>query len=201
MANTLNQKEDRKLKTKDLIYAGAFCAIYLVIMLLIVMACGSVPILYFMAPLFVGVVDGTVYMLYAMKVHKFGAVLILGILFALITSSSVWYSLCLALVAALAAELILKAGNYTSKKLYVLSYIVFNINMAAPTLMLMIDRNRFFAMSETYYGQNYATAQSALVGTGPFWLFILCGALVGGLLGALLATRLIGKHFKRAGIL
>ena len=45
-----------KLKTKDLIYAGAFGAVYLILMLAIVMVSGMIPILYILAPLTVGII-------------------------------------------------------------------------------------------------------------------------------------------------
>ena len=40
---------DRKMRTRDLIYAGAFGAIYLVLMLIIVMGSGAIPILYLLS--------------------------------------------------------------------------------------------------------------------------------------------------------
>ncbi|MGF6367097.1 putative ECF transporter S component (TIGR02185 family) [Aequitasia blattaphilus] len=119
--------EDKKLRTKDLIYAGAFGAIYLVLMLIIVMGSGMVPILYIISPLTVGVICGTVYMLCDLKVHKFGAVLILGVLFALVACSGYWLSMVCAALTALAAELILYLGKYKSKAMYVLSFAVFNV--------------------------------------------------------------------------
>ena len=108
---------DKKLRTKDLIYAGAFGAIYLVLMLIIVMASGMIPVLYIISPLTVGIVCGAVYMLCVLKVHKFGAALILGILFALVACSSAWQSFVFAIVVSLCAELLLYFGKYKSKKL------------------------------------------------------------------------------------
>lgn len=125
------------MRTRDFIYAGAFCAIYLVLMLIIVMGSSMIsPLLYFMAPLTVGLIGGTVYMLYVLKVHKFGAALILGALFALIACAQSWYGVLFALTAALSAELILFLGKYKSRIMYLISF-VFNLTMAAPTLMIL----------------------------------------------------------------
>lgn len=63
-----------KLTTKDLIAAGAFGAIYLVVL-------PVVPVLFLATPLIAGIVLGTVYMLYAAKVPKKGAILILAGIF------------------------------------------------------------------------------------------------------------------------
>ena len=99
-------------RLKDLIYACAFCALYIVAMLIVVMGSGIVlPILYFIAPLTVGTVCGTIYMLYVLKIHKFGAALILGILFSLATNSFTWYSLAVVLGASLIAELMIFLGK------------------------------------------------------------------------------------------
>ena len=57
-------QSDKKMRTKDFIYAGAFGALYIVLMLIIVMGSSAIsPVLYFMAPLTVGLICGTVYML------------------------------------------------------------------------------------------------------------------------------------------
>ena len=198
MTNT-QQKADKKLRTKDLIYAGAFGAIYLVLMLIIVMGSGMVPILYILSPLTVGIVCGTVYELCVLKVHKFGAALILGVLFALVAASSNIVGLICAIVIALIAELIIKVGSYQSKKMYLLSFVVFNLNMVCPFSTLVMNREAFFERAVGYYGQDYADKVAALT---PNWIiFGLIGlALLGGIIGAFIAGRLIRKHFEKAGI-
>ena len=100
-------QSDKKMRTKDFIYAGAFGALYIVLMLIIVMGSSAIsPVLYFMAPLTVGLICGTVYMLCVLKVHKFGAALIFGAFFTLITCTQSLYAVIFSLAAALIAELI-----------------------------------------------------------------------------------------------
>ena len=189
----------KKMRTKDLIYAGAFGAIYIVMMLIIVMASGMIPILYIFAPLTVGVVCGTVYMLCVLKVHKFGAALILGVLFALVACSSAWQSFVVAIAAALGAELLLFLGKYKSKKMYMASYAVFNLTMAGPFFMLFIARDHFLDIASSYYGQAHAEGLAAVT---PDWIYfaILGLAIAGGIIGSLLASKLVKKHFEKAGI-
>ena len=76
--DTQSPVDSKKMRTKDLIFAGAFGAIYLVLMLIVVMVGGTIPILYLISPLTVGIVCATVYMLCVMRVRKFGAALIIG---------------------------------------------------------------------------------------------------------------------------
>lgn len=122
--NTASSGAKNKLKAKDLIFAGAFGAIYLVLMLIIVMGSGMIPILYFLSPLTVGLVCGTVYVLCVLKIRKFGAALILGVLFALVACSNGGFpSIAMGIGAALLAELILFLGKYRSRKMFLLSFV------------------------------------------------------------------------------
>ncbi|MCQ5091639.1 MptD family putative ECF transporter S component [Slackia exigua] len=199
-AKPANDTSSRKLRTKDLIYAGAFAAIYLVLMLIIVMTTGMVPILYFMAPLTVGLVTGTVYLLCVMKVRKFGAALIMGILFALVACSSSWYSMAMAVGAALLAELILFIGRYRSKKMYLLSFVAYNLTMAAPYLMFMINLDATLEISKSYYGPEHVLGLQSVFFSG-FYFVTIALAIAGGIGGAFIASKLIKKHFEKAGVL
>lgn len=192
--------DPKKMRTKDLIFAGAFGAIYLVLMLIVVMVGGAIPILYLLSPLLVGIVCATVYMLCVMRVRKFGAALIIGVLFALIAASSYIPGFCFAIGAALLAELMLKLGNYRSRKMYVLSFVFFNLNMAGPFLMLAFEHERFIALAEQFSGAERAAALNSIAPTGYFWFVSLGLAIIGGLIGGLLSTKLIRKHFEKAGI-
>ena len=193
------QAGDKKMRTRDLIYAGAFGAIYLVVMLILVMASGMVPILYLVAPLTVGVVCGTIYEMCVLKVHKFGAALILGVLFALVSCTSNPISFVCAIVVAILAELVIKAGGYKSKKMYLASFVVFNLNMACPYLMLQLFRDQFLQRAVDWYGQAYADGLAAVAPSWVIVISIVC-AIVGGIIGAAIASKLIKKHFSKAGI-
>ncbi len=188
-----------KLKTRDLIYAGAFGAVYLILMLVIVMGSGIVPVLYILSPLTVGIICATVYMLYVIKIKKFGAILILAVLFGLVSSVNSVYALAWTVLTGIAAELIARAGKYQSKKMFMVSYWIFNLNMIGPFLMLIYAKQQFIDMCVEYYGKDYAAAVDALT---PSWIiFALAGlAVVGAVIGTLLASGFIRKHFEKAGV-
>jgi len=192
-------KNDKKMRVKELIFAGAFGAIYIVIMLAVVMLFGTVPVLYLITPLPVGIVCATIYELCVLKVRKFGAALILGTLFAITTSSGYLPGLFLALGVALVTELVLLAGKYKSKKIFLISYLVFNLNMVCPFANLHFNRAGFLSMATEYYGEEYANGVASLATS---WLpFAQIGlALVGAGIGILIASKLIKKHFAKAGI-
>lgn len=193
-------QDDKKLRTRDLIYAGAFGVIYLVVMLIIVLGTSAIPVLYLIAPLTVGIVCGTIYEMCVLKVHKFGAALILGVLFALVACGTNIIGLIVAILVAVAAELVIKAGDYKSKKMYLASYVVFNINMACPYLMLVFAYDEFMTRAAEYYGQAHADGLMAVMPSGAIWGASLGLAILGGIIGALIASKLIAKHFEKAGI-
>ncbi len=193
-----------KLKTRDLIYAGAFAALYIMALFIIVMVFGMMPVLYVMAPLFVGLIGATIYMVYVTKVKKFGAILILAVLFGLIMSSSghgITILICIPI--GLLAELIAKIGNYCSKTMFSLSYIVFNITMVAPFYNLYFATEGFIGQCAQYYGLEYGKVLSNLLNTYGFTLMaIQVGlAVAGAAVGVLIANKLFRRHFEKVGII
>lgn len=195
----ITQQSDKKLRTRDLIYAGAFGAIYIVLMLIVVLGTSAIPVLYILAPFTVGVVCATVYELCVLKVHKFGSALILGVLFALVACSGNVLGMVLAVLAALAAELIIMAGKYKSRKLFLLSFLAFNLNMVCPYTMLYFHRDEFMARSVSFYGQAFADELARYAVNGLAFIQIAL-ALIGAGIGVLIASKLIKKHFEKAGI-
>ena len=192
-----------KLRTKDLIYAGAFAALYIIAMFIIVMLFGMIPILYIMTPFFVGVLSATIYMMYVTKIKKFGAILILSLLFGLIMSSSghgITVLLCLPI--GLIGELIAKLGKYQSKKMFSLSYLVFNLTMVAPFGNLYMASNSFIEHCNEYYGEAYGAAVKNILETygNSLILIQIALAIIGAGIGVVLASMLFKKHFQKAGI-
>ena len=196
-------KKKTKLQTKELIYAGGFAAIYIIALFIIVMTFGMVPILYLLAPLFVGILCATIYVMYVSKVKKFGAILILAVLFGLIMSAS-GHGIVIALTIpiGIAAELIARVKNYTSKKMIVLSYAVFNTTMVAPFMTLYTATDTFIAETRSYYGDVYANTIADVMNNFGSYLIVaqVAVAIVGALIGGFLAIKLFNKHFEKSGL-
>ncbi len=192
--------EKTKLKSKDLIVAGAFAALYVVVLFITVGLTGFIPVLYLMAPLILGVVLGSIYMLYVTKVPKRGAIFILAVAVGLVTSmGGVWLAGVWSLLCGLVAELIVYAGKYRSRKLYVISYMVFACTGMGPFWLLVFAKEAFLQACLNYYNQDYVNKLDAL--TPSWFIFVLLGlALTGGLIGGLLGNKLLKKHFEKAGV-
>ena len=190
----------KKLQTKDLIMAGAFIALYIVVLYVVVTLLGFIVITYLMVPLIMPIVLGPIYYLYVTKIPKQGALLIFGAVATLgLSIGSVWATWLWMIAITIVAELIARSGNYQSKKKYMLSYMVFSLSCMAPFWMLVIAKDTFVDMCEMYYSAEYAATLSALT---PPWIvavFILM-CLVGGFIGARFGMNVMKKHFKKAGI-
>jgi energy-coupling factor transport system substrate-specific component len=186
-------KQTNKLTTKDLIMAGAFAALYAVLLVLLVSATGFIPILYICAPFILSVV------LYTAKIPKRWAIMILAALVGLVTSmGGMWPCIFWALLLGLAAECIVNTGKGSRKK-YILSYMVFACTNMGPFWALVFAKQRFLDVVVSYNGQDYAKTFDRLT---PWWMIFvfLAMAIVGGLAGGTLGGRILKKHFEKAGL-
>ncbi|SHI23077.1 energy-coupling factor transport system substrate-specific component [Sporobacter termitidis DSM 10068] len=190
----------KKLTVKDLIVAGAFAALYVVIMLVIVSTASLTPVTWLMAPLLCAVVLGTVYMLYCMKIPKRGAILILGVVVSLVLSSTGgWAAPAWGIICALLAELLAALGRYGSKGWYAASFCVFACSTAGPFWMLVFAKAAVLATIENTYGAGFAARMDALT---PPWIVpvVIGSAVLGGFIGGAIGKRLLKKHFEKAGV-
>lgn len=188
-------------RTKDLIYSGAFAAIYLVVMLVIVMGGSAIsPLLYIMAPLFTGIITGTIYILAVLKVKSFVPAVVMGAVFALMMVSASPVTIVMIVVWTALACLVLHLGKYQKKLTFDLSFVLFNMNITAPFAMLLYARDAYIARAAEYNGAAYAESLAAVTPDGIYFAILAMG-VVGGIIGALIANKLIDKHFKKAGVL
>ena len=175
--------EKDNLKTKDLIMAGAFAALYVALLFLVVSATGFVPIVYIFTPFVLSLVLGPVYMLYVTKIPKRRAIMILAALTGILTSmDGFWICLIWSLALGLAAEFIARRGTASGKKL-ILSFMVFGCTNMGPAWVLLLAKQRFLDVCAVYYGQDYAETLDSLT---PWWIIFvfLAMAIAGGFIGA-----------------
>jgi energy-coupling factor transport system substrate-specific component len=190
----------RKLSTRDLIIAGAFAAVYLVVLLGVVMGLGVIPILFLMVPLFLGIILGPIFSVYCTKLNKPGALLILAVLVGLVEAmTGNWYALAWAVIVGLIAELLARAGKYRSKSFYKVSYTVFSLTNMGPFWLVVLAKPAWLAACAQYYGADYVATIDALT---PSWIVLvfIALALVGGIIGAFIGQGLLKKHFEKAGV-
>ena len=192
--------KEQKLKIKDLVTIGVFAVIYVVIIFALGMI-GFLPVLYLVYPALLGIVSGTVIMLFMAKVQKPWAVLILGMLTSvfMMVEGNTYLLIIHSFVVMLIAELIRRVGNYNSFKYNMLSFAIFNTWICGSLMQILWAREKYIEIAMVM-GEEYVNALIKLV-TYPNMALVYLGAILGGLIGANIGRILLKKHFIKAGII
>lgn len=191
------------LRGRDLINIGIFTAIYFVLNFICMVLGGFHPALWIFMPALIALVSGTPYMLMCAKVHKVGAVLIMGVITALIyfvTGMFTPFIIALMLVCCVIAEAIRAATKYKSFWGDTFSFAVFGLGMCGSPLPIWTMRDAFFEQiqSQGMSAEYVATLASI---TGDFMLPVMfIATFTCGIVGALIARALFRKHFAKAGL-
>ncbi|QTJ32880.1 MptD family putative ECF transporter S component [Dolosigranulum pigrum] len=191
--------DNKKLKVKDLVSIGVFGVIYFAFMFGVGMM-GLIPILFLIYPTVLGIIAGTVVMLFMAKVQKPWALFIFGMISPLVMfAMGHTYVLPLfSLIVMMVAELIRKIGNYNSFKYDMLSYAVFCTWICGSLMQMLLTKEKYIELF-MMMGKDYVDALENLI-TYPHMALVALGAFLGGIIGAYIGKALLKKHFEKAGI-
>ena len=192
---------ENKLQAKDLINIGLFTVLYFVLGCCVAIPIGFVPIFLLILGALWTLITGIPFMLFAVRVKKFGMVTIMAVLSGLLmglTGMGFWGILTGA-VFGLLGDLIMKSGGYQSAKKTILGYGVFSLWMVGTYIPMyfMVEQSRTdFAKS---FGDEYADKVMSVM---PMWSIVLVIAAIFlfALLGGRIGKAILKKHFSRAGI-
>ncbi len=192
--------QKRGIGVRDLVT----CAIYTVIYFIVFFACGMtglIPIMAFLFPLPLALVSGISQMLFYTKVRSFGMVTIMGALLGLISFLMGYgpIGLCFGIVCGLIADLILRAGGYKSLKCSVASHCVFSLWVIGTMLPMWILGQAYFEPYRASQGDAFVNESLAYL-SGGMLVIVVVGIIVCALIGAAIGTKVLRKHFERAGI-
>ena len=170
----------KKLTIPDLISVGVFTAIYFVLVTIATFSCALLPgVGNILLPAVAALISGSVYMLLAAKLQKFGGISIMGLVMGLFFFVSGHF------VLSFAANIV--CG--------VLSY-----GLTGPILPLWFMKDAYIA-NLTARGKDaaYIDTLFAPINNGSF-VAAIAAILVCAVLGGLFGQRMMKKHFEKAGI-
>lgn len=195
--------KEMKLTGKDLINIGIYTAILFVLNFL-AMFTGIVPTLWIVLPGTTGILTAIPFTLMNLKVRKPGAILIMGLVVALLYFLSGQFTVLLLatfVAGCLVAEIVRFAFRYKDTFIsLIISFVAFCYGMIGSPLPIWLYGDSFFAqiaengMTQEYIKtlRNYTSFNALIV--------MLISPIVGGILGMLISKLLFKKHLKKAGI-
>lgn len=203
MPQTTNSITPNKLTVPDLISVGVFTALYFVLVTVATFTCALLPgVGNIVLPALAALISGSVYMLLAAKLQKFGGITIMGLVMGLFFFVSGHFVLSFAanIVCGLLADWVASLSQYRSKKGLLASYVIFSYGLTGPILPLWFMKDAYIA-NLTARGKDatYINTLFAPINSGSF-VACLLGILVCALLGGLFGQKMMKKHFEKAGI-
>ena len=170
MSKELNSN---KLNGKDLINAGIFSAIYVVIIMLVACTVGMIPIGFILLTLLVPLLEGIPMMLYFSKIKKVGMIMILQVVIglAMIITGMGYDLLIWGIVTGIIAEIIMKVTKYKKGIACVLAYAVSCICIAGNYVHWIGASDEWLASKAAGYGEVY---MNTIAGYFKSWWGISC---------------------------
>ncbi len=190
------------LTVKDLVTVGIFTALFLVFALIGGIFFAPNPVLTFYMPVGSALLCGPVYLLLLAKVQKRWAVTILGAILCIVwfVTGMHWAMALGYLVMGILADLAAGAGQYRSKKINSLSYILLSLGGTGSYLVFFADPDGW---ASTMLGngteQTYIDAMRS-AGTGWILAVMLAGTVLAAAVSALVGCKMLKKQFEKAGI-
>lgn len=189
-----------RLVARDLINIGVFTAVYFVIIFGSAFVGVIAPWAMFVG-FFIGILlGGPVLVLLAVRSPAFGTMTLTGLLIALlmVLTGHFWGLLIIAPLLGLAFDAIMRAGRH--RPIWVaVGYAVFSLWYLGPLLPIFFNSDAYFAETAESMGAGYAEAMKALFTPGIVVGFGVAVVVV-GLAAGMFGTRMLSKHFVRAGL-
>ncbi|MGO2111805.1 MAG: MptD family putative ECF transporter S component [Pseudoclavibacter sp.] len=191
-----------RFTARDLVSVGIFAVIYFVVIFAVSMVGIISPLVMLLTLPLSPIVAGIPFMLFLTRIRHAGMLTLFGIVLALLDLmiGHPWQAALVLIVVSMLGDLILWAGRYRSTWAAIWTYTVFSCWFIGPWIPFFANRDEYIR-SQTVGGMggDYAQAFDQIV-SGPAVLAMVGATIVCGFLGALLGTRLLRKHFRRAGL-
>lgn len=189
-------------KSKSLVSAGVFIALYFVVFLVIGMCCMPVPPLYLCMMSLIALIAAPVYRMLLAKAPMHGPIFIAAVLpcLFLMLQGNIWIVILTGIAAGLLAEITAGIGKFRDNKWNTLSYVFFTQNLLGGFLPIWVMRDYYFEDTlERGMSQDFCNTLEKIT---PVWvLFVMiAGAVICSLIGMVIGKKLFKKHFEKAGM-
>lgn len=197
-ANSMN----KGLSVKDLVTTGIFTALVFVFIFVGSILFAPNPVLTFFMPAGGGLLAGPAFLLMIAKVQKRWSLSIMGVVICIIwfVTGMHWAMALGYLVMAIVADFVAGAGQYKSKKLNSLAYILFSLGSTGTYILFFVDPNGW---AQTMLGngteQSYIDTMQATANTGIL-VAMFAAVLITSAISAFVGCKLLKKQFEKAGI-
>lgn len=192
----------RGISPKYLVNMGVFSAIYFVVVFAGGMLGFGGPIVMFAGFALSIFINGTVIMLYLVKTPVFGALTVLGTIVGslMVLTGHVWYIIPCAFALGLIGDIIVRAGKSRNRWLNILAYGIITVWYMIPLMPIVINGEEYFKSMEAQMGVEYVNSFREFF-TSP-WILYGWGAVAFllGIIAGWLGTKILVKHFAKAGI-
>lgn len=196
------QDKTNKMKTKDLISVAIFSLLFAVCLFLAGGIMGILPITFIFYAGPAGILFGIIYMYLRVKVAKPWAVVLQGVLtaglYALIGNP--WIVPVIIMIFVLLAEGATRIGKYKNFWWNTISYTLFSFGVWAAKMAPMFisaEEYKQYAIG-TGMSSEYIDQLLSYLNFGTIFLAALT-TIAGCIAGALIARKLLKKHFEKAG--
>ncbi len=203
MSTETQRKNTKKgLTVKDLIIMGVFGALLMVCSMIGGVLFAVTPTLTFYFSIGSALLPGPVFLLLLAKVPKRWALTIIGIIVSLLSLiMGMHWGMCIGgLAGSFLADMIAGTKNYRSKRMNILSYIVYSFGPMGTYIVYFADPEGWAStMLQNGTTQEYINAMNDAATWWVLIIMIVGTALVAWLSG-FVGCRLLKKQFEKAGI-
>ena len=199
----MTDRKTNSLQIENFITIGVFSLIYFAVAFIIGGIAQMTPITFPFMSMIVAIFTGSVFMLYAAKTPKKGAVFILGILAGLLLfiTGMFWMMSVFFIVLGFIADRIAASGNFKSFRKNLTAYCIFALAPMGAYLPMAIMPAQFDEFMRKK--GNVSSFSDIIHSIGANWWAIpamLLGTLICAIIGGMIGKKLLKKHFEKAGI-
>ena len=190
------------LTVKDLVTIGIFTALFLVFALIGGIFFAPNPVLTFYMPVGSALLCGPVYLLMLAKVQKRFAATILGAILCIVwfVTGMHWAMALGYLIMGVVADLVAGTGQYQSKKINSLSYMLLSLGGTGSYLVFFANPDGW---AKTMLGNGTEPSYiDTMRQTGNVWimLMMLVGTVLAAALSARIGCKMLRRQFEKSGI-